>query len=309
MDVLKIEHISKSFGDKNAVDDFSLAVPEGSIYGLLGPNGAGKTTTIRMVMNIIAPDAGQIEVMGEELNDAIKDRIGFLPEERGLYQKMVVFDVLHYLGEIKSMPRAAIKASIEDWLGRVKLEDCISKKVEELSKGMQQKLQFASTLIHNPNLIILDEPFSGLDPVNMDLVKDIILDEKHKGHTIIFSTHIMEQAEKLCDYICLINKGAKVLDGRLFAIKSKFGKNTVVIEFDGDNNKLEGLPGVEKIYDFNKYVELKLKQGTEPQSVLEALVSKVKLNRFEYMEPSLHDIFVEMVRDDDAGKDTSDAQA
>lgn len=309
MDVLKIENVSKSFGDKHAVYDFSLAVPEGSIYGLLGPNGAGKTTTIRMVMNIIAPDAGQIEVMGENLNDEIKDCIGFLPEERGLYQKMIVRDVLQYLGEIKGMPKGNIGPSIEEWLARVKLQDCIDKKVEELSKGMQQKLQFASTLIHNPKLIILDEPFSGLDPVNMDLIKDIILDEKRKGNTIIFSTHIMEQAEKLCDYICLINNGGKILDGPLFEVKSKFGKNTVVIEFDGDNHKLKSLPGVEKVYDFNKYVELKLKQGTEPQTVLEALVSMVRLNRFEFMEPSLHDIFIEMVRDGESGKGEVDAQA
>ena len=295
MDALKIESVTKTFGKKVAVDDFSLAVPEGVIYGLLGPNGAGKTTTIRMVMNIIAPDEGKITVMGEEMNEEAKDKIGFLPEERGLYQKMAVWDVLTYLGQIKSMDKSQIPAAIEEWLERVKLADCIDNKVEELSKGMQQKLQFASTLIHNPRLIILDEPFSGLDPVNLELIKNIVLEEKRKGKTIIFSTHIMEQAEKLCDNICLINKGKKVLNGPLFEVKSKFGKNTVVLEFDGNAEDLTGLPGIDKIYDYNKYVELKLEDGKSPHEVLESVIDKVKVNRFEFMEPSLHDIFVEMV--------------
>jgi len=299
MNVLKIEEITKAFSDKVAVNNFSLTVPEGSIYGLLGPNGAGKTTTIRMVMNIIAPDSGQITVMGEKLNEDTKDKIGFLPEERGLYQKMKVCDVLSYLGQIKSMNKSEIDQSIKYWLKKIELEDYYDKNVEEMSKGMQQKLQFASTLIHNPHLIILDEPFSGLDPVNMELVKDFVLEEKHKGNTIIFSTHIMEQAEKLCDYICLINKGHKVFDGPLFEVKSKFGRNTIVIEFDGDNSLLANLKGVEKVSDYNKYVELKLSDGTDPQTILEQLVPLVKINRFEYSEPSLHDIFVSLVGEDD----------
>jgi len=295
MTILQLDSVCKTFGRKTAVDDFSLAVPEGSIYGLLGPNGAGKTTTIRMVMNIIAPDSGQIEVMGEKLNEKSKDRIGFLPEERGLYQKIKVRDVLTYLGEIKSMDKADISTAILKGLESVRLSECIDNKVEELSKGMQQKIQFASTFLHKPRLVILDEPFSGLDPVNMEVIKDIILEEKRKGTTIIFSTHIMEQAEKLCDYICLIDNGSKILDGKLFDIKKQFGKNTVVIEFDGDNGELQNLEGVEKVNDFNKYVELKLKQDTDPQLILEQLVNKIRLNRFEYMEPSLHDIFVEKV--------------
>jgi ABC-2 type transport system ATP-binding protein len=299
MDVLKIEEITKAFGKKIAVNNFSLSVPEGKIYGLLGPNGAGKTTTIRMVMNIIAPDSGQITVMGEKLNEDTKDKIGFLPEERGLYQKMKVSDVLSYLGQIKSMNKGEIDQSIKMWLKKIELEDYYDKNVEEMSKGMQQKLQFASTLIHNPRLIILDEPFSGLDPVNMEMVKDFILEEKHKGGTIIFSTHVMEQAEKLCDYICLINKGYKVFDGPLFEVKSKFGRNTIVIEYDGDGAALSDLKGVEKVSDYNKYVELKLSDGTDPQTILEQLVHRVKINRFEYSEPSLHDIFVSLVGEDD----------
>ena len=295
MSILNIDSVTKTFGKKAAVDDFSLTVPEGTIYGLLGPNGAGKTTTIRMVMNIIAPDSGQIEVMGEKLNENSKDAIGFLPEERGLYQKIKVRDVLTYLAQIKSMDKAEIPAAIARALERVRLSEYIDSKVEELSKGMQQKIQFASTLLHNPRLVILDEPFSGLDPVNMEVIKDIILEEKRKGTTIIFSTHIMEQAEKLCDYICLIDEGKKVLDGKLFEVKKQFGKNTVVVEFDGDNGCLHNLEGVEKVNDYNKYVELKLKQDTDPQIILEQLVNKVRLNRFEYMEPSLHDIFVEKV--------------
>ncbi|HDS00498.1 MAG TPA: ATP-binding cassette domain-containing protein, partial [candidate division Zixibacteria bacterium] len=295
MAILKIDSVTKVFDRKVAVKNFSLEVQEGVIYGLLGPNGAGKTTTIRMVMNIIAPDEGRITVMGREMNEQAKDRIGFLPEERGLYQKMVVRDVLTYLGEIKGMKKPQIAGAIEEWLARVKLSECIDDKVEELSKGMQQKLQFASTLIHDPQLIMLDEPFSGLDPVNLELIKNIVLEQKRQGKTIIFSTHIMEQAEKLCDNICLINKGEKVLDGPLFEVKSKFGKNTVVLEFDGDISDLEGLPGVEKIYDYNKYVELKLHDGTSPHKVLESLIDKVELNRYEFMEPSLHDIFVDIV--------------
>ena len=295
MSILKIDSVTKSFGKKTAVNNFSLDVPEGTIYGLLGPNGAGKTTTIRMVMNIIAPDLGQIEVMGERLNEKSKDAIGFLPEERGLYQKIKVRDVLTYLARIKSMDKSEIPTAIAKALERIRLSEHIDSKVEELSKGMQQKIQFASTLIHNPRLVILDEPFSGLDPVNMEVIKDIILEEKRKGTTIIFSTHIMEQAEKLCDYICLIDEGLKVLDGKLFEVKKQFGKNTVVIEFDGDNGCLQNLEGVEKINDYNKYVELKLKKDANPQIILEQLVSKVRLNRFEYSEPSLHDIFVEKV--------------
>lgn len=295
MNILNIDSVTKTFGRKVAVHNFSLTVPEGTIYGLLGPNGAGKTTTIRMVMNIIAPDSGRIAIMGEELNEKTKDKIGFLPEERGLYQKMKVRDVLTYLGEIKSMSKSRISEAIVEWLTRVKLIDNIDSKVEELSKGMQQKLQFASTLLHDPKVIILDEPFSGLDPVNLDLIKDVILDEKRRGKTIIFSTHVMEQAEKLCDSICLISKGEKVLDGGLFDVKARFGKNTVLLEFDGDSSILSTLPNVEKINDYNKYVELKLSDGTSPQKILEALVSKVRINRFEFMEPSLHDIFVDIV--------------
>jgi ABC-2 type transport system ATP-binding protein len=308
MVILKIDSVTKVFGRKAAVNNFSLEVQEGVIYGLLGPNGAGKTTTIRMVMNIIAPDEGKITVMGREMNEEAKDRIGFLPEERGLYQKMVVRDVLTYLGEIKGMKKPEISRSIEEWLERVRLSECIDNRVEELSKGMQQKLQFASTLIHDPKLIILDEPFSGLDPVNLELIKNIVLEEKRRGKTIIFSTHIMEQAEKLCDNICLINKGEKVLDGPLFEVKSKFGKNTVVLEFDGDISDLQGLPGVDKIYDYNKYVELKLSDGTSPHKVLESLIDKVELNRYEFMEPSLHDIFVDIVEEkEDVSQEVSNA--
>jgi ABC-2 type transport system ATP-binding protein len=305
MDMLKLENVTKTFGQKTAVKDFSLAVPEGAIYGLLGPNGAGKTTTIRMIMNIIAPDSGEIRIMGDQLTDELKDKIGFLPEERGLYQKMTIADVMLYLGQIKGMDKSSLKEAISTWLKRVKLEDYADSKVEELSKGMQQKLQFVTTLIHDPQLIILDEPFSGLDPVNLELIKGIVLEEKRRGKTIIFSTHIMEQAEKMCDSICLINKGRKILDGPLFEVKKRFGKNTVVLEFEGDNAVLQKLDGIEKIYDFNKYVELKLMRDTEPQKILSALVPQVSINRFEYMEPSLHDIFVEMVRDKEDEKEVA----
>ena len=296
---LVLKNICKSFNSTVAVSNLSLSVPSGKIYGLLGPNGAGKTTTIRMVMNIIRPDSGEIEVLGEPAGESTKDRIGFLPEERGLYQSMSVRDVLLFLAEIKNLKRSDTGPLIVEWLERMGLSETIDKKVQTLSKGMQQKLQFISVLIHEPDLIILDEPFSGLDPVNVELIKDIIMEEKRKGRTIIFSTHVMEQAEKLCDHITLINKGEKVLDGPLFEIKAKFGRNSVIAEIDGDAREFETLDDVERISDFNKYVEFKLTRGGDSQRLLHALAEKTTVNRFEVVEPSLHDIFIDVVRGGD----------
>jgi len=293
---LSLDNISKAYDGKIAVEGFSLSVPKGSIYGILGPNGAGKTTTIRMIMDIIAPDSGSISIDGKKVDGNFKNRVGYLPEERGLYKKMTLVEVITYLGQIKDYPKRKIEQSIDGWLEKMSLSEYKLRKVEELSKGMQQKLQFITTLMHEPDLIILDELFSGLDPLNIELIKGILLDQKRRGTTILFSTHVMEQAEKLCDYICLINKGKKVLDGRLSDIKSRFGKNAIQVELDGDSASARDIPGVEAVTEFNNYVELKLAPHADTRIILKQLSDKVNIRRFELVEPSLYDIFIEVAR-------------
>jgi len=296
MDALKIETVTKAFEGHLAVDSLDLTVPRGSIFGLLGPNGAGKTTSIRMVMNILIPDQGRIEVLGEAMNEQLKERIGYLPEERGLYPKMKVNEVLHYLAALKGVAARTARERTDRWLERVGLADWKDKKVEELSKGMQQKVQFVSTMIHDPELLILDEPFSGLDPVNVDQLKEIILELHEKGKTIVFSTHIMEQVEKLCEFICLINKGKKVLDGRLSEIKKSYGENTIALEFDGEADFLDDKTLVGGIDRYGNYAEVTLAKGVEAQQLLErAVASGCRLKRFQVMEPTLHNIFVNIV--------------
>jgi ABC-2 type transport system ATP-binding protein len=295
MNLLSLQNVNKSFDSKKIVKNLNLEVPSQSIYGLLGPNGAGKTTTIRMIMNIIAPDSGEIRVWGEPISEKSKEKIGYLPEERGLYRKMKVKELLFFFAKMKGESSVKLKAKVDSWLDRLELLSYKEKKVEELSKGMQQKLQFIATVLHEPDLLILDEPFAGLDPINVNLLKDIMLELKNKGATLIFSTHMMEHAEKLCDYICLIDQGEKVLDGKLFDIKAQFGKNTIMLNLDGDTQFLSSLAGIKKINDFNKYVEIKLEEGTNPQDILKSLVEKVQINRFEIVEPSLYDIFLETV--------------
>ncbi len=295
---LRLVDISKHYDGKVAVDKLSLSIPKGSIYGIIGPNGAGKTTTIRMIMDIIAPDSGMIQVKGQPVAPEFKNRVGYLPEERGLYKKMSLDEVITYLAEIKGRSKKQIGAQIDGWLEKMSLSSYKFKKVEELSKGMQQKLQFITTLIHEPEMIILDELFSGLDPINIELIKGILLDEKRRGTTILFSTHVMEQAEKLCDYICLINNGIKVLDGRMAEIKSKFGSNSIQVEIEGDGAFVKEIPGVIKLIDFNNYIELKLADNADSQIILKALSDRVKVRRFELIEPSLYDIFIEVAKAD-----------
>jgi len=296
MQIVTIKEVSKRFEDHSAVEGLSLQIPQGSIYGLLGPNGAGKTTTIRMILNIIRPDEGTIELFGEPMNEKAKDRIGYLPEERGLYRKMKIGELLRFLAEIKGVSSAVSRTGIEKWLSRFELLAWKDKKADELSRGMQQKVQFISTVLHDPDLIILDEPFSGMDPVNLDILKNIIMEFKQKGKTIILSTHQMEQAEKLCDFICLINKARKVLDGSLQSIKEQHGKNTVVIEYYGDASFLDACTDmILKMNRYNNFAEITLKEQAEPQKLLEIALKHVTINRFQIMEPSLHDIFVEMV--------------
>jgi ABC-2 type transport system ATP-binding protein len=292
---VKLTEVSKSFDTLKAVDRVSFVIEAGTIYGLLGPNGAGKTTTIRMMLRIILPDSGTIEVFGDALRDLRKDRIGYLPEERGLYRKMKVIDLLTFYGEVKSMRRKAARRTAMEWLERLKLSDVAAKKIEELSKGMQQKVQFISTIIHEPDLVILDEPFSGLDPVNVNVLKDIILEFNRKGHTIVFSTHMMDQVEKLCKEICLIDKGRNVLEGKLSDIKKRHGRNTVTMRFEGDGSFLRRLPEVESVNDHGNEIFLRLKDGADPGRILAAATGRLAIQKFELAEPSIHDIFIEQV--------------
>ena len=300
MNALMIENITKRFGEFYAVKNLSIKIPEGTIYSLLGPNGAGKTTTIRMVMNIIIPDEGSIQVLNEKMDDRMKSRVGYLPEDRGLYPKMRVGELLLFLAELKGIQGQEARNRIDDWLKRFDLSSWKQKKVEELSRGMQQKIQFIATVIHRPDLIILDEPFSGLDPVNTKLFKDIMLEMKNEGKTIIFSTHRMEQVEMISDNICLINKAEMVLEGNLTQIKKRYGKNTVVLDYDGDASFIEALPGVEKIDDYGKFMEIKMKERSDPQELLEKSMGKIRINKFEVREPSLNAIFIDKVGETNA---------
>ncbi len=304
MNALEIEGISKRFGDFHAVKKLSFMIPSGTIYGLLGPNGAGKTTTIRMVMNIIIPDEGSIKVLNRRMDEEMKERVGYLPEDRGLYPKMKVGELLLFLAEIKGLKRSDARKEIDFWLERFDLSDWKSKKVEELSRGMQQKLQFIVTVIHEPELIILDEPFSGLDPVNTKLFKDIMLEMKKKGRTIVFSTHRMEQVEMICDNICLINKAERVLEGNLSQIKKQYGKNTVILDYDGEADFIKNIPEIEKIDDYGKFMEIKLKETSSPQDLLPKLVGKISINKYEVKEPTLNAIFIEKV----GGKEVKDEE-
>lgn len=293
---LELENIRKAYDQKVAVDRLSLSVPRGVIYGIIGPNGAGKTTTIRMIMNIIVPDSGNIMFDGKKADISFLERVGYLPEERGLYKKMTLRQVITYMAELKGCPRKTTAGRISPWLEKMGLIEYIDQKVEELSKGMQQKLQFITTLIHEPDIIILDELFSGLDPINVELIKGILMDLKREGKTILFSTHVMEQAEKLCDNICMIANGTKVLDGKIGDIKSQFGKNTVQIEIEGDGSFIKQLPGVSNVTEYNNYLEIALTENTDPHSILRQMIDKVKVRKFELAEPSLYEIFIRMAK-------------
>ena len=295
MNALEIENISKRFGDFYAVKNLSFNIPKASIYGLLGPNGAGKTTTIRMVMNIIIPDEGAIKILDGKMDEGMKQRVGYLPEDRGFYPKMKVGEILLFLADLKGLKRQEARKRIDFWLERFDLADWKQKKVEELSRGMQQKLQFIATVIHQPEIIILDEPFSGLDPINTKLLKDIMLEMRGKGGTIIFSTHRMEQIEMICNNICLINKAERVLEGNLNQIKKQYGKNTVVLDYEGDAGFIKNFPETDKIDDYGKFMEIKIKEQTNPQDLLNKLVGRIKINKFEVREPSLNAIFIDIV--------------
>lgn len=298
--VLELNGLVKDFNGKRAVDDFSLKSKRGEILGLLGPNGAGKTTTIRMIMNIIAPDSGTIKILGENFSEKLKERIGYLPEERGLYRKMKVFETLHFFGELKGMKSDEIKAKGQEYLKKFDLENYSDKKVEELSKGMAQKLQFITTIIHSPDLLILDEPFAGLDPMNIELVKDIILEKRREGITVIFSTHLMAYAEKIVDNVVMINQGKKVIDGNLFDVKSEFGTKFVNVNYEGDSTFVASLDYVENVRDYGNEMEIELKDINRKDVLLKDLVSKVSVNSFQVTEPSLNNIFIRKVNEGEA---------
>ena len=298
---LLLENVSKSFGDVRAVDSLSVRVPAGSIYGFLGPNGAGKTTTIRMIMDIFRPDptGGRIEVFGCAAPGGAKGRIGYMPEERGLYRKMTARRTLRYFGGIKGVSPAALAGRADEWLARVGLADWAEKKVEELSRGMHQKLQFAVTCISEPDMLILDEPFSGLDPVNLDLLKGEILRMRQGGTTVLFSTHVMHEAETLCDFILLINRGRTVLDGTLAEIRSHRPSNTIAAELDGQTDFLESLPAVAAVRRDGRRVEIDLAEGADEQELLRSMLARARVRSFEIKVPTLHEIFVRLVGTDD----------
>ena len=279
--VVEIEHVTKTFGAHKAVDDVSLAVPRGSIYGFIGPNGSGKTTTLRMIMRILHPDSGggHVRVLGEESFDAANDRVGYLPEERGLYKKMTVRAVLRFYAELKGMRQ--FKSAVDEWLERMGLIEWAGNKVEALSKGMAQKVQFISSVINHPELLILDEPFSGLDPVNTDVLRDAVLELRKAGTTIIFSTHDMLMAEKMCDAIFMIYEGRKVLDGTLSSIQDTYGKDTIRVRVDGGGLDLSALPGVEAVNDFGQLRELRIEPEADTQTVLAELMQLGRVTHFE----------------------------
>lgn len=293
---LELKSVTKRFGNLVAVSDLSLSVPSGSIYGILGPNGAGKTTTIRMIMNIFAPDEGEIEILGERMTEDTKNFIGYLPEERGLYPKMQTIELLVYFGELKGVSKRDAEKRGKELLERVGLSEWGNRKIEELSKGMQQKVQFISTIIHDPKIVILDEPFSGLDPLNTEVLKELMMELKKEGKTILFSTHLMEHAEKLCDYVALINKGKEVLDGPLSEIKRNFGRNIISIEIEGDGSHLYSIPSIIDRYEFGNRIELEMKEGEDPFEILKFIMEKVKVKKFEISEASLNHIFIKVVR-------------
>ncbi|UCC84081.1 MAG: ATP-binding cassette domain-containing protein [Gemmatimonadota bacterium] len=298
---IRLENIHKQYGTKVAVDDLELSVPRATICGLLGPNGAGKTTTIRVMLDIIGADSGSVELLGQPPTPEARDRIGYLPEERGLYPKMKVLELLEFLGELKGTPRRVGRQRARRWLERLELDDWADKKVQDLSRGMQQKVQFIGTVLHEPELLILDEPFSGLDPLNVDLLKEIVLEEKSRGATVLLSTHNMDQAERLCERVVMIKEARKVLDGRLAEIKREAwlaGQRRVLLGMEGGAGLLDDHSLIASVEDRGVCFAVALQEGVEPQQLLEAaLAAGAIVHHFQVSEPSLHEIFVGRARE------------
>jgi len=287
---VELHEITKAFDGRRAVDELTLTVPTGCVYGFIGPNGSGKTTTLRMIMRILHADSGSIRVFGEERHEAYTERIGYLPEERGLYKTMRVRDLLRFYGRLKN--GRDVNREVDRWLERLDLAAWANKKVEQLSKGMSQKVQFISAVVHRPGLVILDEPFTGLDPVNQDVLQAVVLELRANGATVIFSTHDMSTAETMCDFICMIHEGRKVLDGTLTAIQDQYGSDTVLLRVEAGAAALLDLPGVEHTTDRGQLQELRLAKGADPQRLLGEVMARGRVLQFELARPSLHDIFV-----------------
>lgn len=293
--MLTTTNLRKVFSATVAVDNVSLAVERGQVLGLIGPNGAGKTTTIRLILNIIRPDGGTILFDGIPFSKSIANRTGYLPEERGLYRKSKLINTLVYFGTLKGMLPTEARRTALKWLDRFELSQYADRKTEELSKGNQQKVQFVAAIMHDPELVVLDEPFSGLDPVNQILLKEILMELRQQGKAIIFSTHVMEQAERLCERITLINKGKVVVDGALVDLKKRYGRNTVRIEFDGDGSFLSTLSGVRRSLVYENYAELDMGDGVGTAELLRIVAQRLSIRKYELVEPSLHSIFLDKV--------------
>jgi ABC-2 type transport system ATP-binding protein len=298
MNCVELKKVRKTYDEFVAVDDLSLDIAAGGIFGLLGPNGAGKTSTIRMMLGITIPDAGEIRLFGEPFRRELLHRVGYLPEERGLYKKMKVGDHLVFLGELARLSPAEARKRAQYWCERLDIASWMDKKVEELSKGMQQKIQFIATILHEPDFIIMDEPFSGLDPVNTSLLKDVLLELKQKGKTILFSTHRMDTVERLCDSICLVDHGKVVLDGELKQIKKSYGRNNVQIEYEGEDGFLQDSKLVKSANNYGNYVEVQLAPGADAQELLRLIAARARVSKFELVEPSLEEIFIDVVGKD-----------
>lgn len=296
--MIELEGVTKRFRGHLAVDDFDLSVPEGSLFGFIGPNGSGKTTTLRMILRIIEPDSGSIRVYGRPHHSSANDTIGYLPEERGLYRKMTVLRQLVYFGRLKGMSTRTARQAALEWLERLELADWKDRKVETLSKGMSQKIQFIATVLVPPRLLILDEPFSGLDPVNLEVLRGALLDMCRSGTTVLFSTHDMHTAEQLCDHICMIYKGRKVLDGSLDSIQSTYGQDTLRLRFRDGTTLTDGqLPGVSHLRHLGRFWEMRHSNQQVP-AILRAAAGLGELDHFEVVHPSLHDIFVRIAQPD-----------
>lgn len=293
--MLRASNLRKEFSSVLAVDGVSYQVERGEILGLLGPNGAGKTTSIRIILNILQADAGEVTYDGKGFSPEVRNLIGYLPEERGLYRRSKVWDTLLYFAQLRGMDSGTSRTETYNWLKRFNLLNYKEKKVEELSKGNQQKVQFIGAIIHDPLLVVLDEPFSGLDPVNQILFKDIFLELKQRGKAIIYSTHQMDQAEKLSDSLCLINRGRVVLSGGVHEVKKRYGKNSVLVEYDGDGTFLPALPGVRRSNVYQNSAELELESDIVPQVILSYIIGRLDIRKFEVLEPSLHSIFIQIV--------------
>jgi ABC-2 type transport system ATP-binding protein len=295
MNILELRSISKHYDEFTAVDQISFVIPKGTVYGLLGPNGAGKTTSIRMTIGITMPDSGEVRIFDEAFRREHLMRIGYLPEERGLYKRMKITELLVFLAQLKGVSAADAHKRALWWLDRLELTKWANAKAEELSKGMQQKIQFIAAVLHDPEFLILDEPFSGLDPSNAKDLMEILLEQRKEGKTIMFSTHRMDQVERLCDAICLVNHGRAVLEGNLKQVKSGYGKSSIQIDFEGTLPFLERKDLVQSANNYGNYVELRLQPGIDPQDILKMAIQAARINKFELVEPSLEAIFIDTV--------------